>query len=207
MPKKNFLLLSLEDEKINKVANIVSNESCKKILDYLSDREGTETEIAEKLQIPLSTVHYNLQQLVDAELIAAEEYHYSPKGKEVYHYKLANKYIIIAPKKMYGIKEKLRGILPTAIIALGAAALIQLFSGYISKSSESLMIARSALADEAAVSVPMAAEKSAEAAQAGAPIVAEKVYLLPENIALWFLIGALFALGVYFLWRWLRKDY
>jgi hypothetical protein len=89
---------------------------------------------------------------------------------------------------------------------LGAAALIQLFSGYISKSSESLMVARSAVMDESAV-LPMAAEKSAEAAQAGAPIVAEKVYLLPENIALWFLIGALFALGIYMLWSWIRKDY
>lgn len=204
MPKKNFLLLSLDDAKINKIANIVSNESCKKILDYLSENEGTETEIAQKLQLPLSTVHYNLQQLIESGLIAAEEYHYSPKGREVYHYKLANKYIIIAPKNTHGLREKLRGILPAAIITLSAAALIQIFSGYLSKSSQSLMVAKSAVMDEAA---PLAAQKSADTVHGGASIVAEKVYLLPENIALWFLIGALFALIVYIIWKLIRKDY
>ena len=206
MPNKNFLLLSLEDDKTRKIANVVSNESCKKILDFLADNEGTETEIANKLNIPLSTVHYNLQQLVDTKLIAAEEYHYSPKGKQVLHYKLANKYIIIAPKNITGIKQKLRNILPVGLITLGAAALLQIFSSSISKSSENLMIAKSAVMDESAISMPLAAQKSADVAEMAAPIVAEKVYLLPENIALWFLIGALFALGIYLLWGWIRKD-
>ena len=206
MPNKNFLLLSLEDDQTRKIANVVSNESCKKILDFLADNEGTETEIANKLNIPLSTVHYNLQQLVDTKLIAAEEYHYSPKGKQVLHYKLANKYIIIAPKNITGIKQKLRNILPVGLITLGAAALLQIFSSSISKSSENLMIAKSAVMDESAISMPLAAQKSADVAEMAAPIVAEKVYLLPENIALWFLIGALFALGIYLLWGWIRKD-
>ena len=103
MPSKNFLLLSLEDSKIKKVSNVISNESCRKILDYLSGKDATESEIAEKLSIPISTVHYNLQQLMETGLISAEEFHYSEKGKEVSHYKLANKYIIIAPKKTFGI--------------------------------------------------------------------------------------------------------
>ena len=77
MPNKNFLLLSLEDSKTKKIANVVSNESCKKILDYLAKKEATESELAEKLQIPISTVHYNLQQLMETGLINTEEYHYS----------------------------------------------------------------------------------------------------------------------------------
>jgi len=197
MPKKNFLLLSLEDSKVNKIANIVSNASCKKILDYLAENEGTETEIAQKLQIPLSTAHYNLQQLMDSGLISAEEYHYSPKGKEVYHYKLANKYIIIAPKKVYGIKEKLRNILPAGLIAIGAAALLQIFSSFFSKpAGESFMVAKSA-----EIAQPMA-----ESAQEMA-IATKTVYLVPENIALWFLIGALFTIIVYFLWSRIRKEH
>src|SRR3989338_2951490 len=119
MPNKNFLLLSLEDAQIKKISNVISNESCRKILDYLSSKEATESELAEKLSIPISTVHYNLQQLTDAGLVSAEEFHYSKKGKEIMHYKLANKYIIIAPKKSFGIREKLKSILPVALIVAG----------------------------------------------------------------------------------------
>src|SRR3989344_5511333 len=99
MAKKNFLLLSMEDDKIKKVSNVISNESCRKILDYLSDRDSTESELAQKLNIPISTVHYNLQQLMETGLVESSEFHYSEKGKEVSHYRMANKNIITDPKK------------------------------------------------------------------------------------------------------------
>ena len=105
MAKKNFILLSMDDSKIKKVSNVISNDSCRKILDFLAEKEATESEIASNLLIPISTVHYNLQQLMETGLVSADEFHYSRKGKEVQHYKLANKYIIIAPKSVSGIKE------------------------------------------------------------------------------------------------------
>lgn len=195
MASKNFLLLSLEDAKIKKVSNVISNNSCRKILDYLSNKEATESELAGKLQIPISTVHYNLQQLMETGLVNAEEFHYSEKGKEVSHYKLANKYIIIAPKKTFGIKEKLKGILPVALIAAGAAAVIQLVNKYFSKTSilsEDLM-AKSAVAERTAEAVSIAAQS---------PMPAPTM----PNIALWFLAGALFALLIYFIISLVRKD-
>src|SRR3989338_9698502 len=116
MPKQSFLLVSLQEEKAKELATVISNDSCRKILDFLSEvDDATETEIAKKLNIPLSTVHYNLQHLIKAGIVATEEFHYSEKGKEVNHYKLANKYIIIAPKSTFGIKEKLKTILPVAL--------------------------------------------------------------------------------------------
>ncbi|MDP7116511.1 MAG: winged helix-turn-helix domain-containing protein [Candidatus Woesearchaeota archaeon] len=124
MSKKSFLLVSLQEDKAKKLAQVVSNESCRKILDYLSDHEATETDLSEKLGVPLSTVHYNLQHLQKASLVVVDEFHYSEKGKEVNHYKLANKYIIIAPKSTHGISEKLKSILPVGLIALGGAFLI-----------------------------------------------------------------------------------
>src|SRR3990167_9878441 len=152
MTNKNFLLLSLEDSKTKKIANVVSNESCRKILDYLAKKEATESELAEKMQMPISTIHYNLQQLMETGLIITEEFHYSEKGKEVLHYKLANKYIIISPKGTYGLKEKLKGILPTALITLGTAGIIQLFSKYFSKGTvaagDNFMVAKSAVMEK-----------------------------------------------------------
>ena len=61
--------------------------------------------LAKAMNLPLSTVHYNLQLLLKAGLVSADNYHYSEKGKEVLHYKLSNKYVIIAPKKT----DKLKG--------------------------------------------------------------------------------------------------
>ncbi len=245
MANKNFLLLSLEDDETKKIANVVSNESCKKILDHLAKKEATESELAEKLQIPISTVHYNIQQLMKTNLITAEEFHYSKKGREVLHYKLANKYIIISPKKIYGIKQKLRNILPTALIAVGAAALIQVFSKYLPKTTFKTQVFAGMKTQIIEDVTPFVAERAVEGVRATGervattvaeeviPAIQENITTVTEkmvaeiptriiektpvmvdktievaghNIALWFLVGALFALAVYFVWSWFRKD-
>ena len=200
MANKNFLLLSLEDSKIKKVSNVISNDSCRKILDYLSSREATESELAEKLNLPISTVHYNLQQLMETGLISADEYHYSKKGKEVSHYRLANKYIIIAPKKTFGIKEKLKSILPVALIVSAAAGIIQLVTNYLSRTSiatQEGIAAKSSVSGRTADAVTLAAQ---------APVAAEATKTLTQNLAIWFLAGALFALIVYLIVSLIRKD-
>jgi DNA-binding transcriptional ArsR family regulator len=212
MAKKNLILLSLEDSKINKIANVVSNDSCKKILDFLADKDATESELAEKLKIPISTVHYNLQQLMDAGLVTADEYHYSEKGREVNHYKLANKYIIIAPKKTktFGLKQKLKNILPVALITAGAAGLIQLTTKFIQKPT--IMTAKQAVAERTFDAVPMAAEKAvvvaAEEAPAAAPLADVAVHTAPlwQNIALWFLIGAIFTIIIFLILSYFKKN-
>lgn len=130
MPKQSFLLVSLQEDKAKKLAQAVSNESCRKILDFLTEKEATESELAKKLNLPMPTVHYNLKQLVDARLVSADEFHYSKKGREVSHYRLANKYIIIAPKSTFGIKEKLKSILPAALIVAAAGFLFKFVSGH-----------------------------------------------------------------------------
>ncbi|MBI2558471.1 helix-turn-helix transcriptional regulator [Candidatus Woesearchaeota archaeon] len=199
MANKNFLLLSMEDDKIKKISNVISNESCRKILDYLSSREATESELASKLNLPISTVHYNLQQLMQTGLIDSKEFHYSQKGKEVSHYRLANKYIIIAPKKTFGIKEKLKSILPVALIVSAAAGVIQLVSKYLSGriATQEMAAAKSAIADRGLESAPMALSQAA-------PV--EQVTSIPQNIALWFLAGALFTLAIYLVVGLFRKD-
>ncbi len=195
MPNKNFLLLSLDDTKIKKVSNVISNESCRKILDYLSSKEATESELAGKLRIPISTVHYNLQQLMETGLISVEEFHYSAKGKEVSHYRLANKYIVIAPKKTFGIKEKLKGILPVALIAAGAAGIIQLMSNYFSRTPiPKDFVAKSTVAERALEAPSMLTQTVPQAAA------------FWQNIALWFLAGALFTLLAYLAVSLIRKD-
>lgn len=193
MAKNNFLLLSLEDDKINSVANAVSNKSGKKILEFLTEGKATESDIAKKLGLAISTVHYNLQQLMKAGLVEADEYHYSEKGREVLHYKLANKYIIIAPQRKKGLKKLFKNILPAALISAGVAGVIEFFTGQQTQQT-------------AADSGPRM--MSAEAA----PPVQETSFLdnawqfISSDIAVWFFIGAIFALTAYMLVQYIKKK-
>lgn len=135
--KKNFLLLSLDDEKTKAIANTVSNSTCKKILEFLAENDGTETEISKTLGIPISTVHYNLKQLLEARLVEWDNYHLSEKGKEVKHYTLANKYIIIAPKgaDKASFLEAVKNIIPVFGLGVLGTFFASKFSGFDSSSS------------------------------------------------------------------------
>jgi len=201
MGTKNFLLLSLEDSETKRIANIVGNESCKKILDFLSQKEdSTESEISKKLDIPISTVHYNLNQLMRSGLVNVEEFHYSKKGKEVNHYKLANKYIIITPKKVTGIRQKLRNILPVALICGGFAALINFFPRFMPKQFATEAMVGSDMASEVLKSEVQMVEANVVTSETASFCIQE------HNIALWFLIGAMFAIIVYVIISWIKNG-
>ncbi|PIN76577.1 hypothetical protein COT48_04345 [Candidatus Woesearchaeota archaeon CG08_land_8_20_14_0_20_47_9] len=212
MAKKDetFLLVSLEENKAKQLAQLVSNDSCRKILEFLSKNTErvTESLIARELGIPLPTVHYNLKNLLAAGLVKVEEFHYSPKGKEVNHYSLANKFIIIAPTGTEKLPSKLRSLLPVLLASVITGGLIQLYSYLRSpipspatlpgvfdaavKSAPALTAAPETALQEAAV------EAIRDAGQAQAKAY---TFVLPENIALWFVIGAVFAIAAFFLFQ------
>lgn len=224
MAEESFLLVSLKEGKSKQLAQVISNETSRKILDLLTKKSYTETEIAKGLQLPISTVHYNIQHLLDTGLVVSEEFHYSEKGKEVNHYKLSNKFIIIAPTISESVKEKLKRILPIGMIAIVAAGFIQLLSKIKAPviAQEPLMRAAPAVAEEAikeaaqeAVTeaakeavietVPAVAEEAAQEAAPAAAQVVQTAQPLLQNIALWFLFGAVFAILLIFIIDLVRK--
>lgn len=215
MAKEKFLLLSLKEDKAKKLAQVISNETSRKILDYLAEKEATETELAKALDIPISTVHYNLQAIMEGGLVIAEEFHYSEKGKEVLHYKLANKYIIIAPKTVHGIKTKLKTILPIALILALVSGGIQIISKYYQKPlygftqtfTKAAPVVERAVAEEAIVTAP--AMEAAPIVNETAGEIVKTVINEPSfwgNITLWFVLGAVFTLILYFIIEKLRKE-
>jgi len=217
MSKEKFLLVSLKEEKSKKLAQVLANDTSRQILDFLADREATESELAEALNLPLSTVHYNLQALMDAGLIIAEEFHYSEKGKEVMHYKLANKYIIIAPKTIFGVKEKLKAILPTILIIGVVALIIQFFLRITTKGAELAIqapqvmeraaapaeIVQEAVVQKAALIEEAAMDQVANATQAVSVSVQKGLFI--SDVVIWFVAGAAFSLAIYLIIDWLRK--
>ncbi len=125
MADKSFVLMSLKEKETKKLTQVLSNETCRKILEYLSGKEhATETQISKELGIPISTTHYNLKQLKENKLVTEDEYHYSPKGKEVTHYKIANKYIIIAPTEDPSFMDKLKKFIPIYLVVGAISGII-----------------------------------------------------------------------------------
>ncbi len=181
MAEESFLLVSLSDEKSKKLSQVISNDTARRILELLSRGKSTESEIARELAIPISTAHYNIAQLLAAGLVRSKEYHYSKKGKEVNHYELANKLIIISPgKEKEGLIETLKKFLPVSVLAGAVSMGMHIYQG-ISKVSE----------DVAAVSAPMAMRAIEESVPKLAADVPEMVAVQAgPNYALWFFIGS-----------------
>lgn len=185
MSKSNFLLVDLNEPKVKKLAETITSETSRKILNHLAEKEDSEQNISKVLAMPISTVHYHLQRLQEAQLVKVDEFHYSPKGREVNHYKLANKYIIIAPQKVAGLREKLKGILPVGLIIVGISGVIGLMHKLpVTPSAEKVSYAAESLAMEAAPTM----------------ITSE------PNLALWFLFGGLGALVLYVLIMFIREK-
>ena len=200
----NFLLVDLNETKTKKLAETITSNTSRKILNHLTEKDhDTENNISKELSIPISTVHYHLQKLVEAKLLDVKEFHYSEKGREINHYKLANKYIIIAPKKVSGLREKLKGILPVAITSITISAIIKFITSTSSKSFESI--------SAGIKSAPLAAESTQDSALTGTrELVLQappEVITSTPDIALWFLVGSLTTILIYIIINLIRERF
>lgn len=194
---EKFLMVSLEEEKTKKIAEAISNTTARKILDHLADHEeASESEIAQKLNLPLSTVHYNIKNLLATNLIESKEFRWSQRGKQIDIYTIAKKYIVIAPTKNPKLTSHLKTVLPTFLLSIAGAAAIHL--------TTKLQPATQKLTPLAADTATQAAQ---ETARATAPTLAQEtinVTITTPTIspALWFLIGAWIAILIFVLTTW-----
>ena len=206
---KNFLLISLEEKQTKKIAEVINNDSARKILDQLGKKECTESELSKVLDIPMSTVHYNLKQLQEANLVIVDEFHYSSKGKEVNHYKLANKYIIIAPKSdTNNFMEALKKIMPLTVITAivgGIMTIMNLLTNNLSKATVGRAL--DTASTEAAPKLMTTTAGAAPPAPAAFNTAQEisRPFMQSSYIA-WFLIGALAVIIIYFVYELVRKK-
>jgi DNA-binding transcriptional ArsR family regulator len=190
MAEEPYLLVSLDEDKSKTLAQVLSNDTSRKILDHLSKKEhATETEISKDLKVPLSTVHYNLDLLVKADLVSNEQFTYSEKGKQIVHYALSNKYVIIAPKRTQQLMDKLKQFLPVLLITTGISLGIKYF---LNRPMPTLYDAAPML---------KATADSSEMVAMGARNVSEAVPITQtQEFAVWFLFGSVAALVIYFVW-------
>lgn len=135
--EKKYVNLSLDDKRTGRIAEVLSNKTCRKILDLLMEKELSESGIAKELNSPINTVDYNVKKLIKSGLIEEKSFFWSKKKKRVSVYKVANKKIIISPKRL--VSDKIRKVLPAFLISFIFTVFVYLNNFYFkSKSVESL---------------------------------------------------------------------
>ncbi len=113
----SILHLELSADRAKKVAQLLGNDTARRIMDAVSDKSKSETALGKELGLPLSTVHYNVQRLQEAGLVRSDEYTYSEKGKEVRHYKLASEHVVISTRRLAEPPTILGGLVLTVAAA------------------------------------------------------------------------------------------
>ncbi len=187
-----YLMIELDDERVESIAEAISNRTSKKILVLLAESELSESELSEKLGMPLSTIDYNVKKLVRAGLIEKTRTFWSSKGRKIPVYRTSSRKIIISPRK------KFSGIVPTILISGVVALALKVFADYKRLG---------------AVTMEKAGETAAAAAGtvgAGADFVKPSGFFYnvlagAPNSWAWFFIGALAGLTIYTLWNYTRK--
>lgn len=131
--EEKYLLVSLEDERAESISEVISNKTCKKILNFLTEKEASVSDIAENMNIPINTADYNVKKLVKAGFIEMKSSMWSIKGKKIPIYRVSNRKIIISQKKT--TLGKLKNFTP-ALIVSAIFTLFLLFEDKLSLISE-----------------------------------------------------------------------
>lgn len=96
---EDVVFLEPGDDRAQKIAKAMGSQTASDILQFLSDGQKNLTDITERLAIPMTTVKYHVENLLDAGLISVSETKYSVKGREVKFYSLTNQLLIVAPRQ------------------------------------------------------------------------------------------------------------
>ncbi|AKB85607.1 protease inhibitor I42 family protein [Methanococcoides methylutens] len=214
----NVVVLPLNEDS-KKITQTLSNEKSLKILDLLSEEPMSATDISKKLGLSITTIKYNIDSLLEADLIKVHRIKWSEKGREVKIYEPVQKLIVVAPGSMNVNRASIISMLQQYIGVIGAAFLGAAGLQYLSRPVDvgmqnGGMFAESVMMDAAMEEGEIMREAPAEMAPqlAADEAVEEVAKAVPEeaapqlmdsvhgffsnfsdNIALWFFLGCLFA--------------
>lgn len=101
MQKEDYLEKNLEilflSEDSRKLVKTLSNANSIKILKLLEIKDMSAGELAEKLGLGLNTLKYNLDSLLEVDLIRVSEIKWSQRGRKIKVYESVEKIIILVP--------------------------------------------------------------------------------------------------------------
>lgn len=199
---EKYLLFSLEDEESRKLGEVISNPTCKKIVNLLAEKELSENDVATELKIPLNTVDYNIKKLLAAGIIEkSKNFFWSVKGRRIENYRVANKLIVISPKKS-NIYSKLKGILPATLIC----GILTLFIAWYYRFYNSASYIENKVL-EGNIPLPSYSQDLVSGVASSASGISLNVLTsiqtsVASSFWLWFLAGALVAIITFLAWNW-----
>lgn len=187
---KKFILVSIDDKRSKKIAEVLGNKTSKKIIDILAENsELSEKDISDSLNLPLNTIEYNLKKLLSSEMVEkTKNFFWSEKGKRIPMYRLSGKSIIISPKSSK-ISSKIKSLLPAVLVSgIGAFIIKILFSEpkFMQDVSEEAML--------------FSAQKSSEITVI--PSGGSFISLYSFQPWMWFLAGSLLIIAIFASFNW-----
>ena len=198
-----YLLFSLEDDSSKKLGEIISNPTCNKIMNLLAEKELSESEISKRLNLPLNTIDYNIKNLLKSGLIEKASKWWSVKGRKIDTFRLANKMIVISPKKT--LASKLGNIIPVALLTGIFTAGI----AYYTKGKEILVSTTPPILEAVDKALPSVSDGAGAPAMMQATEQATRtITILPPEFQpwLWFLVGSLCAIVIFSVWNWKKMK-
>lgn len=210
----------IELSEASSLAKVISSKTSQEIITFIGENEGcSASNIKTALSLPASTIHYNLKALIDSKIIDDSNFTYSSKGKEIVHYSLTNKILIIVPKKQK-ISSQLKAFIP-GLAVVGGIIAVSLISK-IFNSSSSLMSAGASntrVFDSAIKSgsdmlpvvlneaSPMLTKEGASMADFTSQAVTSSVpWYSSKEFFIGLIVASLVFIGSYFLFKFIQKK-
>lgn len=110
--------LSTTEEDTKKMALALANDTGRRVLEEIYAIEGiTASEIAENLDIPLPTVLFHIERLMDLNLIKVGETKLSKKFREIKCYSPAKRAILIIPAQKEETISQIKNAVQTKVLA------------------------------------------------------------------------------------------
>jgi DNA-binding transcriptional ArsR family regulator len=214
------IILEPGDEKAQKIAKAIASKTAGEILQLLKDGSQASTQIAESLSIPITTVQYHLENLVEAGVITVVEKRWSQKGREVKVYGLRDQMLIVVPRggDLKGILLRYASLFTVVMFAAIVLALLgPSLAPAISPGLQNVLpTALPRAPSEAGTAISDHLYKEA-ANQTPAPVATPGPWGIPEravapgmpSLPLVFFLGGALGLAVmlgYELWGWYREK-
>ncbi len=126
----DVIVLQPGDERAQKIGKAIASQTANDILHILSQGQKTASDLTGLLNIPMGTLKYHIDNLLEAGLVEIAETRYSVKGREVKVYRLKDQLLIVAPKmtNIRSILLKYASLFAIVIVAsMAMLAILPLF--------------------------------------------------------------------------------
>jgi len=127
---EEVIVLEPGDERAQKIGKAMASPMANEILNHLSGGPKTASDLTGLLNIPMGTLKYHIENLLEAGIVEITETRYSVKGREVKVYALRDQLLIVAPRmtNIRSILLKYASLFVVVIVAsMALLAILPLF--------------------------------------------------------------------------------